>query len=144
MLRKAGKSRKVLRLIQEHPVFVSLVLVVTLVTGIQMIWTLSTRTVDLFGYELSLCLFSADRYEHSSGYFEKTKDQWIEFDGINIYTFMELERDFSHVYLADPERGRDPSRPFLVRLPKCGGAAEWTYPNPEQWTPFREVAPVRD
>jgi hypothetical protein len=133
-----------IELIKNHPVMTALGIFIAMLSGIQTLWSASAQTANFFGSEITYCLFPSDKYEHESGFFaERDRSTWIEYDGINVYHFDEMRRDWNHIYLRDDNRAKDPSRPMVVRLPKCGGAAEWTYPNPAQWTPFREVVPVR-
>jgi hypothetical protein len=91
----------------------------------------------------------ASVYSYETGRFEQEGANWVEYKGDQRYAvFRELRQDATYVYMADDNRrqqieGREDSafevREFLVRIPKCGGEAEWSWSNPLRWTAFQIV-----
>lgn len=88
----------------------------------------------------------AEEYTHATGRFERRADGgWDEYDetGQNIiYRFEETSRDGKYLYLVDRSRRKDPGRPFTLRLPLAGGIAQWSYPNPYEWSDVTAVRTV--
>ena len=99
------------------------------------------------------CLLYGDRYSHASGYFERVGSTWVEYPpygGTNHFEFEEVRRDREYIYLRNltPRRTDDRSTPdgvlaaertMLLRLPACGGVAQWSYQNPLHWTDLAQV-----
>jgi transcriptional regulator with XRE-family HTH domain len=87
-----------------------------------------------------------ERYIHPAGYFQKEGKVWNEYRRSQpkpVFTFTELRRDADYIYLFDDSRSKDPGRPMYLRIPLCGGIAQWTYPNPVQWEDVLVVEPAR-
>ncbi|HEY6323066.1 MAG TPA: hypothetical protein VJA16_16075 [Thermoanaerobaculia bacterium] len=81
------------------------------------------------------------------GSFRKEGDRWVEYPPYGpeqYFIFREQARDADYVYLVDPSRQKPGSQnnAMLVRLPLHGGAAQWSYQNPIQWSDFTIVHPV--
>jgi hypothetical protein len=89
------------------------------------------------------CFSYGDTYYHSAGYFRLASDGiWSEYppyDGDHSFEFKEVRRDREYIYLRNitPREGR--ASTMLVRLPACGGAAQWTYQNPQAWIDLYQV-----
>jgi hypothetical protein len=86
-----------------------------------------------------------ERYVHPAGYFQKEGRVWNEYHRSKpepVFTFTELRRDADYIYLFDASRSQDPGRPMYLRIPLCGGVAQWTYPNPMQWEDVLIVEPA--
>jgi DNA-binding winged helix-turn-helix (wHTH) protein len=87
-----------------------------------------------------------DRFEHANGWFERQADgTWKEFPEYAPgwhFTFQEMTWDDEYLYLSDPSRKLDPGRPMILRLPIGGGTAQWSYPNPLDWSDFTIVWPA--
>ncbi len=81
------------------------------------------------------------------GSFRKEGDRWVEYPPYGpeqYFIFREQARDADYVYLVDPSRQKlgSQNNAMLVRLPLHGGAAQWSYQNPIQWSDFTIVRPV--
>lgn len=89
-------------------------------------------------------------FEAPGGLFRNEGSQWVEYKYTSygtrqFATFREQARDAAYVYLVDPSRQKPDSgnNAMLVRLPLNGGAAQWSYQNPIQWTDFTIVRKVK-
>jgi hypothetical protein len=85
-------------------------------------------------------------YEHPTGYFRKEGDIWREYPAWapgKHFTFKEYTRHKGYIYLVDPSRLKegDPMRPMHMRLPVRGGMAQWSWPNPFEWSDIYIVEP---
>ena len=88
------------------------------------------------------CLSYAEIYHHAAGHFDKVGAQWVEhppYDGLNHFRFDESHRDRDYIYLLNLTPRAGGRKDMLVRLPACGGTAQWTYQNPQQWTDLYTV-----
>jgi hypothetical protein len=91
------------------------------------------------------------RFSHANGYFVQNGDKWIEYPpylpkfGKGNFTFIPDGVIDGYLYLVDPTRHPegDPNRPFTLRIPVQGGMAQWSYPNPWQWSDLYVVHPDR-
>lgn len=88
-----------------------------------------------------------NEFKKPSGRFQKQGEKWIEYPPYapgNYFTFNELRRDDSFVYLVDLSRTKpgDRNNAMIVRLPIHGGMAQWSYQNPIVWSEFTIVQPV--
>jgi hypothetical protein len=69
---------------------------------------------------------------------------WREYpwDGTTVaYEFREFQRTRENIDLLNlTPRAEVPGwKTMLVRLPVCGGTAQWTVSNPERWVPLGEL-----
>ena len=84
---------------------------------------------------------AANEYATPAGKFVKEGTGWAEYQKETRFAiFKELRQDAKHVYISDSNRLGSEGRDFIVRIPKCGGAAEWSWSNPIAWSPFQELA----
>ena len=106
-----------------------------LVKGVPPAWSAAMKMLDR-----PYCFNYADSYKHAGGSFDKRGKNWIEYpeyDGKNNFQFMEVKRDPEFIYLRNVTPRADARwRSMVVRLPVCGGESEWTYGNPDIWTPL--------
>jgi hypothetical protein len=100
----------------------------------------------------------ANMYTYKTGRFEKRGSTWFEYKGPEVVfkfvepsTLTELIRDARYIYIADDTRKEPEStgnetqrdrREMIVRIPRCGGQADWTWSNPLDWIPFQIVKPT--
>ena len=90
----------------------------------------------------------SDVYYYYNGHFKRFGQKWTEFQPSIKYDFEEIFRDRNYIVILN-KTPRDNPRwgSMLVRLPVCGGTAQWTYENPEQWTNLfqveRDISPER-
>lgn len=91
----------------------------------------------------------ASVYHYPEGYYRREAGKWIEYHNDRLYaSFEQFDMDSDYIYLVDKSRNRmDTSRSppevheFYVRLPVCGGDAQWSYSNPLSWTSMYRVKP---
>jgi hypothetical protein len=89
-------------------------------------------------------------YRYPAGYYRREAGKWIEYHNDRLYaSFEQFDMDSDYIYLVDKSRNRmDTSRSppevheFYVRLPVCGGDAQWSYSNPLSWTSMYRVKPA--
>lgn len=87
------------------------------------------------------CWTYSNIYYYYAGHFKQIDNKWTEFQPQARLNFDEFSRDANYIVLLN-KTPREDSRwaSMLVRLPVCGGAAQWTYENPEQWVDLFDVA----
>ena len=87
------------------------------------------------------------RFNKPTGYFKKVGKFWIEYPELapgQNFRFIETGQDADYVYMTDLSRSKpgSPENTMLVRLPKKGGSAQWSWQNPILWVDFTVVFPV--
>jgi hypothetical protein len=78
------------------------------------------------------CLTYSSVYHYPDGVFRVGDGGWIENnDDGNVYRFKESYRNRNYIVLLNttPRQGRRSS--MILRIPVCGGTAQWTYENPQ-------------
>ena len=86
------------------------------------------------------CLSYSDIYYYHNGHFLNAGAQWIEYQRTVQLTFQEMYRNPDYIVLVNKTQRTDPRwESMLVRLPVCGGTAQWTYENPQQWIDLYDV-----
>jgi len=98
------------------------------------------------GFSQTPAATTPTRFNKPRGYFQKSGDTWTEYPGAAsgaIFTFRDAGSDDAYVYIVDRSRTKpgEPKNAMMVRLPKAGGAASWTYQDPVMWKPFARVTP---
>lgn len=83
----------------------------------------------------------------AQGSFTKVGAVWVEepeYAPGKHYTFQEYKEDDAFVYMQDKTRLKsdDRSKWMIVRLPKNGGGAEWSYNDPVDWMVMMSVGPL--
>jgi len=137
MFKKLGRAARWLR---SNP-FITLAGVLGTVFGL-IVAAYNFANVGLALVGLPSCLTYADVYRHATGYFQKDGEKWIEhppFDGRRHFTFRETHRDRDYIYLLNETPRAGPQNTMLLRLPTCGGEAQWSYQNPQQWTNLYQI-----
>jgi hypothetical protein len=105
------------------------------VAGIPAAWNAVTTLTDL-----PACGSYSKIYSYYDGDFRNEGQNWIERNPTETINFKELHRDRNYIVLLNQTPRTDPRwRSMLVRLPTCGGAAQWTYENPEYWIDLFQV-----
>ena len=131
-----GKSLRVIpRWLKSHPLVISAGIVATLFGLITSGFTFVGTVTKVVG--LPACFTYADVYHHATGRFGKEGLRWIEhppFDGgSRHFIFQETHREPEYIYLLNQTPRDGPSNTMLLRLPVCGGTAQWSYQNPQHW-----------
>jgi hypothetical protein len=93
------------------------------------------------------CITYSNVYYYYNGHFKNNGQKWIEYQPDVQLTFQEMYRNRDYITLINQTPRADPRwQSMLVRLPVCGGNAQWTYENPQQWVDLydvtRKVSPV--
>jgi hypothetical protein len=126
--------------LKKNPIYTAIGVLGTVfgfIKGIPPAWTAISET---FG--IPECVTVSDRYYYYSGHFTNTRpDTWVEFQPAAKLNFLEINRNRNYVILLNKTPRADPRwESMLVRLPICGGTAQWTYENPQQWVDLFDVA----
>jgi hypothetical protein len=83
---------------------------------------------------------SAQTYYYYNGHFKYVGGKWLEYQPNTKIEFNEVGRTRDYITLLNKTPRSNPRwESMLVRLPVCGGTAQWTYENPEQWTDLYQV-----
>jgi hypothetical protein len=136
----SARLRAIARWLKSHPVVAILGVIATVfgvIKGAPAAWSVTMHAVGLPD-----CITYSKTYRHAGGYFALENGEWIEypsFRGKEHFKFREVRRDPEYVYLLNltPRAGR--ASTMLLRFPVCGGTAQWTYQNPQQWTDLYTV-----
>ena len=137
-----GRLRKIIDWARGNPILASLgsitgfaASIIGVVEGLPPAWD---ATMKMAGRPA--CFFYADVYHYADGSFTRTDRHWHEAKTDAQFDFGEVRRSRDFLLLLNQTRRLDPRWPtMLVRLPVCGGTAQWTYENPEHWTDLFEV-----
>lgn len=92
----------------------------------------------------SPCWTYSDVYYYAGGHFRNTGGgTWMEYQPAAKMTFQEFSRDRNYITLLNKTpRTVDPRwASMLVRLPVCGGTAQWTEEDPQSWVDLYQVTP---
>ncbi len=106
-----------------------------LVTAMPATWKASTQILGI-----PSCVTYAKVYSYSSGRFSDAGEKWVEnIKGTDTFYFKLAHREPDYIFLLNltPRVGYDSD--MLVRLPVCGGTAQWTLENPEHWIDLYQV-----
>ena len=86
------------------------------------------------------CWTYSDVYYYYNGHFRNMEDKWVEFQPRTKMIFNEISRNQAYIILLNKTPRDDPRwESMLVRLPVCGGTAQWTEENPERWSDLFQV-----
>jgi len=134
-----GRNRllSLFALVRRHPLVVmlgALASVLAFVKTAYDAWDPLTRTLGI-----PYCLTYADRYDHSDGSFRKEGKFWHELSNGIHFEFTEMHRNREYLILRNATVREGPSNTMLLRLPTCGGTAQWTFQNPESWTDLYQI-----
>ena len=123
------------RWLKSHPIFVFLGIGATVFGFVNGGYTITETMTKIVG--VPECLTYAKVYRHATGLFDDNGTLWIEHP--QQIQFRESHRDRTYIYLVNltPREGRQST--MLVRLPACGGTAQWSYQNPQQWVDLYDV-----
>jgi hypothetical protein len=125
--------------IKKHPLYALAALlapVVGMVADIPAAWAGFTAMVGL-----PPCVTYSSTYYYSSGHFSDTGGAWTEHHRGGRFQFSEMNRDANYITLINRTPRVDPRwEEMLVRLPVCGGTAQWAYQNPLAWTDLYPVS----
>lgn len=110
--------------------------IVGLVSGLPGAWQAALRMSGR-----PTCASYAPVYHYATGAFTRTgAKSWHEKNTSDQFDFEEVRRTPDFILLHNLTRRVDPRWPtMLVRLPPCGGVAQWTYENPEFWVDLFQV-----
>jgi hypothetical protein len=111
-----------------------------LVAGVPPAWLAVSQALNI-----PSCVTYSNIYYDSYSHFKKESNNWTEYQVDTKYLFRELSRSRDYIILLNLTPREDPRwATMLVRLPVCGGTAQWTYENPENWvdltTVFRNIS----
>jgi hypothetical protein len=86
------------------------------------------------------CVTYAKVYSYSSGAFADGGDKWVEsVKGVDTFTFKLAHRNPEFIILLNQTPRVGYRSDMIVRLPVCGGTAQWTLENPEHWIDLYQV-----
>ena len=93
-------------------------------------------------FNIPECITYSDIYYYHDGHFKKRDDnKWIEYQKHVRFSFREMHRSRDYITLINETPRNDPRwASMLVRLPVCGGTAQWAYQNPEEWVNLFQVS----
>ena len=108
----------------------------TVVAGIDPAWEGTTRILGR-----PTCLVFSDRYYYVDGFFERKGYRWIEHHEEARFVFSEFSRDRRYILLKNETARPDNLhwRSLTVRLPVCGGVAQISSQNPQNWYDLWDV-----
>lgn len=136
----APRIAALIRKLRSHPgmtVLTVLATVIGLIKGIPPAWGAISEWCGV-----PYCLSYGRTYNYPTGKFSKVLEhRWIEYGG-TVFYFNEIHRDRNFIVLLnDTPREERPlgDQTMIVRLPVCGGTAQWSYQNPAGWTDLYEV-----
>ena len=136
---KDHRLRVIVRWLKQHPI-VGLLGVLSTAIGIVAGAPKAWQAVTWFA-GLPECGSYSDAYYFYDGHFRKDGQNWTEYNNDGKIQFKELHRTRDYIVLLNQTPRTDPrARGMLVRLPACGGTAQWTYQNPEQWVNLFQVS----
>ena len=124
--------------LKDNPILsiaAALVTLLGLIKAVPPAWDAGTQILDI-----PSCVTYAPVYSYSSGRFSQNGEKWVEnIKGTDTFDFKMAHRDRDYIFLLNltPRVGYDTD--MLVRLPVCGGTAQWTLENPEHWTDLYQV-----
>lgn len=130
---------KIILWVQKNPL-IGLVGVVGpvlgLIVAVPNAWNAATNIAGL-----PACVFYPKVYYYNNGHFKDIGGgNWVEYQIQARFKFVEIARNRDYINLKNLTRRTDPRwESMLVRLPSCGGTAQWTYENPEAWTDLFQV-----
>jgi hypothetical protein len=115
--------------------------IVGFVAGVPPAWQAASQML-----RIPECATYSNVYYYYDGHFRNDGREWIEYQPKEQHTFKEMYRNRNYITLINQTPRKDPRwQSMLVRLPVCGGSAQWTYQNPEHWNDLynvtRKVAP---
>lgn len=109
--------------------------VVAVIAGVPKAWDAVAQIFDI-----PKCFTYSDTYYYYNGHFKQIDTGWIEYQPSAKINFVEFQRDKEYIILVNRTPRVDPrSDSMLVRLPVCGGTAQWTYENPERWVDLYQI-----
>jgi hypothetical protein len=86
------------------------------------------------------CATYSNIYYYYDGHFRNNGRNWIEYQPTERLIFKEMYRNRDYITLINQTPREDPRwQSILVRLPVCGGSAQWTYQNPQHWVNLYNV-----
>ena len=137
----AIELRSVVRWVKKNPIYglvAILAPVLGVVAAVPSAWSAIAEVAGL-----PKCVFYSDVYYYYGGHFRNNGELWVEYQPKARLTFQETYRTRDHIVLLNKTPRADPRwESMLVRLPACGGTAQWTYENPQQWIDLFEVTPT--
>ena len=110
--------------------------ILALIVAVPNAWDAATNIAGL-----PTCVFYANVYYYNDGHFKDVGGgNWVEYQPHAQLKFEEIVRNRDYINLKNLTPREDPRwASMLVRLPSCGGTAQWTYENPEAWTNLFQV-----
>lgn len=110
--------------------------VLGLIVAVPNAWDAATSIAGL-----PACVFYSKVYYYDDGHFKDLgAGNWVEYQPHAQLKFEEITRNRTYINLKNLTPREDPRwASMLVRLPSCGGTAQWTYENPEAWTDLFQV-----
>jgi hypothetical protein len=127
-----AKLRMAIRWIRRNPLYGIIAVaapVLGAVTAIPQAWPALASIAGVPN-----CLSYSDIYYFHNGHFLNASVRWVEYQKNVQITFQEMYRNRDYIVLINKTPRNDPRwESMLVRLPVCGGTAQWTYENPQQW-----------
>jgi hypothetical protein len=138
-----GLFKKIVDWVKANPVvaFLGTVIpvaasIIGLVNGLPEAWKITLGMADL-----PPCGSYAPVYHYAIGTFTlKGSNAWHEVNTFDQFDFKEVRRTPDFILLLNLTQRSYPRWPMmLVRLPPCGGTAQWTYENPENWIDLFQI-----
>jgi hypothetical protein len=141
----AARLVSLLRWIKRNPAYSLLGVIASVagaIAGLPAAWHAATLILGI-----PECGKYSDIYYYYNGHFKNNHDEknqgekWTEYQKTTTFSFKELDRTRDYIVLLNLTPRQDPRwQSMLVRLPACGGTAQWTYENPEQWIDLFQVS----
>lgn len=134
-LRTSMRLRGAARWLKSNPIVAILGVVGSVfgvIKGAPAAWSVITQVLGL-----PECVTYSKIYRHANGYFAAEGDQWVEYppySGTDKFRFREIRRNREYIYILNLTPRAGPANTMLLRFPVCGGTAQWTYQNPQEWT----------
>lgn len=136
----APRVAALIRKLKSHPgmtILTVLATVIGLIKGIPPAWGAISEWCGV-----PYCLTYGDVYYYATGKFSYIgNERWIE-NGAAVFSFKESKRSRDWILLLnDTDRVKRPvgDQTMIVRLPVCGGTAQWAHQNPGGWVDLYEV-----